>query len=510
MTKPIVIFSSLFFFYISSLAQDKSIENLLNGVSDTSLKANLYKITGAAFEGRMAASPGDQLAIQYIADWFAAHHLKRPYQSPTPFLQSIPLTKTDYRNSSLAAGNQAYEQGKDWIYYPVEKALAAHSAEVVFVGYGFSVPGYDELKEVNIEAKLVLFELIDPSNTAGKPLFARISIPDQGTLMNTISSKKPLGALLYVDAPMPAITRSVETTSAFFPYRDMHDPKDSLVPGAVISKELAENIVGGPIDSIFDLINRSGEPHSFNTHKQLTLSIVANREPHQSANIVGIIYGTDTSLPGIVLTAHHDHEGIVNGMTYYGADDNGTGVTALLEIVKVLGDAAASGIRPKRTIIFISTAAEEQGEIGSTYYAAHPVLPLAKTYCSLNIDMLGRVDSFYAGKRPDSNYIYVISKDPSGKTLNSEKLKSIDEACCQLSLDTLYNPKSGNPSDYGLLDRSDNLSFIKEGIPAIWFFSGFHKDYHQPTDTPDKINFPLLKKRTQFVLATLWHLANEQ
>jgi len=74
----------------------------------------------------------------------------------------------------------------------------------------------------------------------------------------------------------------------------------------------------------------------------------------------------------------------------------------------------------------------------------------------------------------------------------------------------LYNPKSGNPSDYGLLDRSDNLSFIKEGIPAIWFFSGFHKDYHQPTDTPDKINFPLLKKRTQFVLATLWHLANEQ
>jgi Zn-dependent M28 family amino/carboxypeptidase len=199
----------------------------------------------------------------------------------------------------------------------------------------------------------------------------------------------------------------------------------------------------------------------------------------------------------------------VNGKTYYGADDNGSGTVALLEIVKVLGDAAVKGIRSKRTIVFVSTAAEEQGLIGSKYYVAHPVVPLSKTYCNINIDMLGRVDSFYSGKKSDSNYIYPIYRDTLGKIFNQKKLNDINESCCKLFLDSFYYVRNKNLRPHILITRSDNFSFIKENIPALWLFSGFHDDYHQPTDTPEKINIPLFKKRIQLVLATIWQLANE-
>ncbi|MEP6467358.1 MAG: M28 family peptidase, partial [Parafilimonas sp.] len=141
---------------------------------------------------------------------------------------------------------------------------------------------------------------------------------------------------------------------------------------------------------------------------------------------------------------------------------------------------------------------------GSLFYVEHPVIPLNKTYCTINIDMLGRVDSFYSGRKPDSNYVYLLLSDTSKNVINKQLLTKLNTNYAQLILDTLYE---NNPDN--LINRSDQYSFIKKGIPAIQFFSGFHKDYHQPTDTPDKINYPLFKRRVQLVFATLWTLANE-
>jgi len=292
------------------------------------------------------------------------------------------------------------------------------------------------------------------------------------------------------------------------PYHNYH--KEEMLPFDVyvISSDIANYLVGN-IDSIYNLINNLGKPNSFNTHKKITVSIYKNEEKVNTDNIVGILKGTNEKLPCIVLTAHHDHFGKINGATYYGADDNGSGTTALLEIAKVLGDAANKGIRAKRTIVFVSTAAEEQGLYGGKYYVEHPVIPLSQTYCNLNIDMFGRVDSFYTGKKADSNYIYCLYRDTTNTIFNSEKLNSISQAYGHLILDTLYNRKNKALNPYSLIARSDNFPFMQKGIPAISFFSGFHQDYHQPGDTPDKINYPLFKRRTQFALATLWQLANE-
>jgi hypothetical protein len=509
MPKPIAVCVGLLLLAVSSTAQDRTITTLIDRVSEISLKTNLQKIAGPAMEGRMAGSKGDELAIQYIAGWFNTHRLARPYNSPTPYLQSVPLTNVTYRNSSLATDGKQYELDKDWTYFLVDKAGTAINTEVVFIGYGLSAPAYDDLKDIDIEGKLVLQKSGAPKDTSGKPLIPKEQMPDFLARMSTLSGKKPAGMLMFVEDPISEIAESTKDFKTFHPYQDMHTPGFPTLTGAILSKDLAGSILGGNIDSIYKLIAQSGKPHSFNTHKRVSLSIVETDDHRQSSNIIGIIYGTDTSQPGIVITAHHDHEGVANGKTYYGADDNGTGTVALLEIVGILGDEAAKGHRPKRTLVFISTAAEEQGLIGSTWYVANPVLPINKTFCNINIDMIGRVDSFYSGKRPDSNYVYTTYKDLPGNTINWAKMKTIDDACCHLILDTLYNPKNRTPASSGLMGRADNLPFIKQQVPSIWFFGGFHADYHEPGDTWDKINFPLLKQRTQLALATIWQLAND-
>jgi peptidase M28-like protein len=503
MTKPLAIFFGFFLLAISATAQDETLKTLLNRVSESSLQTNLQKIAGPGMDGRMAASKGDELAIQYIAAWFNTHHLAHPYTTSTPYMQSVPLLKVDFQNSTLSVGDKPYGLYKDWTYFMVDKAGTATNTEVVFIGYGLSVPAYDDLRDVDITGKLVLFRSGVPTDSAGKPLFATGQIPNLSTQLTAVRSLNPLGMLMYIEDPIAENANSLKEIKALYPYHQFGTPGFPLLTGAIISKDLATTILGSSVDSIYDLINRSGKPHSFNTHKQVSLSIIETDDHRESSNVIGIIPGTDTSLGAIVITAHHDHLGTFDGKTYYGADDNGTGTVAILEMTKILGDAAAKGIRPKRTLVFVSTAAEEQGLIGSTWYVSHPVLPLAKTSYHINIDMFGRVDSFYSGKRPDSNYVYTIYKGFSG-----EKIKGINEACCQLLLDTLYNKKI-TPTSNGLMARADDLPFIKANIPSLWFFGGYHPDYHEPTDTPDKIDYTLLKRRTQLALATLWNLANE-
>ncbi len=494
-------------FSISVNAQNTRIEKLVDNVSETSLKANLYKITGNEFDGRMAASKGDSLAIRFIANWFSTNHLNNPYKSITPYLQDVPLVHSDYSTSSFSVDGKFFELDKQWTHREGSNSVELSNAEVVFVGYGISTPGFDELKGIDIKGKFVIVQFGFPTDSNGKNLARKKEMPDEDHPLMDVVSKKPLGILLY----NPQFKDQMDVVNNIRNFQPYHIwAKEEMPPFNVyfISPDVANYFVGN-IDSVDNLMNTSGRPHSFSTHKKATILIHKNEEKANTENIVGILKGTNEGLLCIVLTAHHDHEGKVNGSVYYGADDNGSGTTALLEIAKVLGNAASKGIRAKRTIVFVSTAAEEQGLYGSKYYVEHPVIPLSKTYCNLNIDMLGRVDSFYTGKKTDSNYVYCMYRDTTNKIFNSKKLNSISQAYGRLLLDTLYDRKSKALNPYSLIARSDNFPFMQKAIPAIWFFSGFHQDYHQPGDTPDKINFPLFKRRTQFVLATLWQLANE-
>ena len=226
-------------------------------------------------------------------------------------------------------------------------------------------------------------------------------------------------------------------------------------------------------------------------------------------NIIGILRGRNAGETHLVITAHHDHMGRSEDGILYGADDNGSGISALIEVSRILCEAAKQGIRPKRTIVFVSTDAEEKKLVGSEYYVNNPVLPISKTYCNVNFDMIGRIDSTHLVSKNLNNYIYCIYKDTTNQVLNDSYLNNLNDKSTQLILDERYENEAASTVPYSLITRSDHYPFMKKGIPSIWFFSGFHDDYHQTTDTADKICYPELKRRVQFVLTLIWNLANK-
>ena len=223
----------------------------------------------------------------------------------------------------------------------------------------------------------------------------------------------------------------------------------------------------------------------------------------QTENVVAFIEGSEFPNEYLVISSHLDHIGINSkGEINNGADDDGTGTVALLEIAEAFKQAKDKNQGPKRSIIFLHVTGEEKGLLGSKYYSENPLYPLADTMVNLNVDMIGRVNP--KRETNDPNYIYLIGADKL-----SQELHDISEATnkkyTQLSLDYTYNDEK-DPNRFYY--RSDHYNFAKKNIPVIFYFSGTHEDYHKPGDTPDKILYPTLEKRTRLIFYTAWELAN--
>ncbi len=215
-----------------------------------------------------------------------------------------------------------------------------------------------------------------------------------------------------------------------------------------------------------------------------------------SENILAYIEGSEKPNEVIVISAHYDHVGTKNGVVFNGADDDGSGTVAVMEIAEAFQEAKKKGYGPKRSILFLHVTGEEHGLFGSDYYSENPVFPLGNTVADLNIDMIGRDDPENRGKQ----YVYVI-----GSEMLSTELKKINEASNLKTVNLELNYKYDDPNDtQRLYYRSDHYNFAKHNIPVAFFFDGIHEDYHKPTDKPDKIDYPLLQKRTQLVFATAW------
>jgi hypothetical protein len=225
--------------------------------------------------------------------------------------------------------------------------------------------------------------------------------------------------------------------------------------------------------------------------------------PNDSENIWAFIEGTEKPEEILVISAHYDHVGTKNGEIYNGADDDGSGTVALMEIAQAFMKAKKDGFGPKRSILFLHVTAEEKGLHGSRYYSENPLFPLKNTIADINIDMIGRRDKIH---KNTNNYIYVIGSD----RLSTDLHKINEEANAKytkLELDYKYNDVNDPERIYY---RSDHYNFAKKGIPAIFFFNGVHEDYHLPGDTPDKIEYDALAKRAQLAFATAWELANRK
>ncbi len=222
-----------------------------------------------------------------------------------------------------------------------------------------------------------------------------------------------------------------------------------------------------------------------------------------SENIWAFIEGTEKPEEILVISAHYDHVGMKNGEVFNGADDDGSGTVALLEIAQAFQSAKNEGFGPKRSILFLHVTGEEHGLHGSRYYSENPLFPIANTITDINIDMIGRRDDDHA---KSNNYVYLIGADRLSTDLDKICAEA-NKKYVNLDLDYKFNdPKDPNH----FYERSDHYNFAAKGIPAVFFFNGVHADYHQASDEVDKIEFDALTKRTQLAFVTAWELANRE
>lgn len=221
-------------------------------------------------------------------------------------------------------------------------------------------------------------------------------------------------------------------------------------------------------------------------------------------NVMGFIEGTDKKDEIIVITAHLDHVGLGNNSEIHnGADDDGSGTVAILELAQAFSRAKKAGFGSRRSILFMTVTGEEKGLLGSKFFVENPIFPLSKIVCNLNIDMIGRTDPEHEGK-PD--YIYLIGSDKLSSKLHEISEKANNEHT-MLNLDYTFNdPEDPNRFYY----RSDHYNFAEKKIPVIFYFRGTHVDYHQPGDDVEKIQFDQMEKITRLVFYTAWELANRE
>lgn len=223
----------------------------------------------------------------------------------------------------------------------------------------------------------------------------------------------------------------------------------------------------------------------------------------KTENVLGFLEGTDKKDEVLIISAHYDHIGMKDGIVFNGADDDGSGTVAIMEIAQAFAEAKKKGKGSRRSILFIGFTGEEYGLLGSEYYTEKPVFPLKKTVCDLNIDMIGRIDNPHFR---DPNYVYLIGSDRISKDLHNLSTKT-NMNTVNLDLDYKYNSES-HPLQ--LFYRSDHYNFAKKNIPIIFYFDGEHPDYHQSTDDVERINFKLLKQRTDLIFYTAWEIANRE
>jgi Zn-dependent M28 family amino/carboxypeptidase len=226
-----------------------------------------------------------------------------------------------------------------------------------------------------------------------------------------------------------------------------------------------------------------------------------------SLNVAGLIEGSDPVLKGetVMITAHYDHLGVQNGHLYPGANDNASGTAAVMELARLF---TASGQHPKRSLLFVVFGSEEESMLGSFYYTAHPLRPLAGTRAVLNLDMIGRDEAHI----PQSEGVLQIPTDTTnevnlvGGYYSPDLLASIERENRTVGL--RLNTKFDRDHQLNVLFRCDHLPFLAAGVPAVWLFGGFHPGYHEPTDTVEKLNFPKMEYVIRLAYLVALEIAN--
>lgn len=483
-----------------SFAQKKSSpQNFAQTITEEDLRKHLFTIAGPEMEGRETATEGQRRAAKYIEAQFRSLGLlpgnKGSYQMVFPVYRDTVLSSQLNINDIPWTLNQDFQPLI--VINQEPNSATQYFSQITMVGHGIVDSAYDDYEDKDVKGKLVM--ILDGIPQGFKPTKKGFTSPSSpyGKLIS--AGKKGAAAVLFVGTNFPR--RNMSTLGNM--YVNLYKPSQS--PNLyMVSEKIAEAIVGNEWAALKEKSKKEKIPLR-EYASNIFLEYQKKVQLLESTNVLGYLEGTDKKDEWVVISAHYDHLGKRDTTIFYGADDDGSGTVSVMEIAEAFAKSKAAGRGPRRSILFMTVSGEEKGLWGSDYYVNHPVFQLEKTTVNLNIDMVGRKDP--NKKSPDSsNYVYVVGDDKLSSELKPIS-ESVNKKFTKLGLDYKFNAPDDPERIYY---RSDHYNFAKKGVPIIFYFDGIHKDYHRPSDTPDKINYDLLQKRAQLVFHTAWEMANRE
>ena len=498
------------------------------------MRADLEFLAGDALRGRLTDTPENAIALEWLAARFKWLGLEPMGVNGTYFLPynlSLGSLGTGRNEISVARGEQAVRYDLTSGFYPHRySASGSATGDLVFAHFGIIAQplGYDDLAG-DVRGKVVLMLDHEPGETDTTSVFDGVVTSEYASPIKKALAAQARGAaaVLFVadiqnhQAPQDfaAVTR------AYWPAQPPHLLPYTLaawadrltIPVGQVSVAVADGLLEETGKSLAELARESesarGNPLVAVPGVRITVSTSVVRRTIQDRNVLAAIEGSDPRLKNewVVVSAHPDHNGAVGETIFHGADDNGSGAVALLAIAEAYAKAAAAGQRPKRSVLFAAFNSEERGPLmGSWGYTEAPAVPLDRTVAMINMDMIGRNEEVPENGGARFRGLPVQSAVSNANTVTllgwsrSTLTQAVERANARYKL-TLKKNYDNNTSQ--LLRRSDSWPFLQHGVPAIWFHTGLHPDYHLTTDTADRINYEKMERIAKLVHQLTWDLA---
>ncbi|MGE5243637.1 MAG: M28 family peptidase [Betaproteobacteria bacterium] len=519
---------------VASLAaqQERAPQN--DSIRRSDLEADLYFVAGDSMQGRLTNTEGNRAAADFIKSRFERLGLTPAGPNHSYFqpfnLMTATLGHANALDIESDAGTRHLDEGQE--FYPHRYSASGHAAApVVFAGYGIRAPGlqWDDYGAGTVRGRIVLVLDHEPGEKDPNSPFDGLITSEWSTPWRKAVAAQALGAagvLFVADVQNhPGPSNFDASARGYWPAEPRRIPSYTLeswadrvrIPVAQISPALAESLVAGTGKSLEDLAKASDAHASAPLALpgvKIDLRTDVARHIVPDHNVVALIEGSDPQLKDqwVIVSAHFDHNGADGSEVFNGADDNGSGTVALLEIAEAYSLAAKDGHRPKRSVLFAAWNSEERGLLGSWAYTEHPLAPLTSIAAVLNMDMIGRNEEIPVGGGRRFLGLEPQTAESNDNAVNVGGLKWAEDlrapiVAADKGIGLELKPRYDNNAS-NLVRRSDQWPFLQHGVPAVGFFTGLHPDYHTPYDRPEKINYVKLEKIARLVHQASWDLAN--
>jgi peptidase M28-like protein len=469
-------------------------------ITEADYRRRIFLIADDSMGGRGTPSPGLEKAAAYIASEFQRLGLRPGGDSGTYFQRyRLRISAMDSSSYVMAMGRGAHGHwmlGRDALYFRSvggPPPTGAVTGPLVLMA-GLSADTTHPFGDVDVRGALVLY------------------VPRAGTNMGPFAQRLQqagaLGLIMLSEAQGSFFQRSA--ASAFAPSVSRVDgPGTPGLPLFVVRDSSAMSVLTAAGEDLAAL-RGNGTPFVARALTGFTSTFDLRRRVASETtapNVIGILEGSDPTLRSeyVFLTAHMDHVGLAgagNGCTARGADsicngadDDGSGTVGVLEAAQAF---AGLSQRPRRSVVFMTVSGEERGLWGSDYYTTHPTLPLENTVADINMDMIGRYYNNQPGWR---DTIVVIGKEHSSLGATANRITQEHPELSMQLIDDIWPEEQ-------FYRRSDHFNFARRGVPILFFFNGTHPDYHQVSDSPDKIDAEKAARIVQMAFYIVLDVAN--